>query len=73
MAYTVEQVATLEAAIAQGATSVQYADKKVEYRTLADMRSVLNDMKNELGLLTGKKRRFFPSFNKGLNSCNELY
>lgn len=48
MAYTAEQVAALEAAIAQGALEVQYADKRVRYRSLDDMLALLKLMRDSV-------------------------
>ena len=49
MAFTATQLATLEKAIAQGATRVQYRDETVEYRSLDDMIKLRNLMRRELG------------------------
>lgn len=65
MAYTTEQVDTLEAAIAQGAKRVQYADKTVEYRSLSEMIELLGIMKTELGLIPAKTRKL-AQHSKGL-------
>lgn len=48
--FTVDDYNTLKKAIAQGAMRVKYGDKEVEYRSLADMRSILNEMAEDLGL-----------------------
>ena len=64
MAYTQQQLDTLNDAIAQGALEVWYGDKKVIYRSLADMRSIRDEMLSELGLAKNNKRRF-ASFTKG--------
>lgn len=49
MAYTQEQVAALETAIATGALTVRNANGEfVTYRSLAEMRSVLGEMKRAL-------------------------
>lgn len=68
MAYTFDQLAALEAAIAQGALVVQYADKRVEYRTLAEMQQIRRQMRAELGLNSGNanKGRRYAEFNKGV-------
>ena len=64
MAYTQQQIDALEAAIAMGATSVQYSDKKVEYRSLAEMKEILQQMKESLGQAK-KVRRVFAKHSKG--------
>ena len=50
MAYTQQQVDDLEKAIAQGALRVRYNDKEIIYRSLEEMRAILNEMKNALGI-----------------------
>jgi hypothetical protein len=66
MAATQEQIEALEQAINQGALSVEYGDKKVTYRSLADMESTLRKMKSELGI-QGKPTRFYAEHSSGLN------
>lgn len=68
MAWTQTDLDTLEKAIATGATRVKYADKEVEYRTLAEMWQLRDQIKDELGLNgTGEnKGRRFASFDKGI-------
>jgi hypothetical protein len=65
MAYTSEQLTTLEAAIAQGALEVEYKDKRVKYRSLAEMNELRRQMQVELGTFTTNGRRF-AEFSKGL-------
>lgn len=50
--FTQEQYDNLAAAIAGGSKVVQYSDKKVEYRSLSEMLSLLNLMAQDLGLTT---------------------
>lgn len=50
------QLESIERAIASGATRVSYDGKSVEYRSLADMRAVRDDIKRQLGLLTPPRR-----------------
>lgn len=63
MAWTQAQLDTIEAAIAQGATSVEYDGKKVEYRSLTDMMRVRDLMRKSLGQ-TGSTR-IFTEHSKG--------
>lgn len=65
MPYTVQQVQALENALASGAKSVQYGDKKVDYQSAADMRVQLDKMKAELGI-GSPARRVFVGHSKGL-------
>ncbi|NYD88904.1 phage head-tail joining protein [Sphingomonas melonis] len=49
MAYTQSDLEALSKSITAGIRSVTYADgRKVEYQTLADMRALRNDMKEEV-------------------------
>jgi hypothetical protein len=52
MAFTNDQLSALETAIAQGALSVQYADRRVTYHTMDEMLRLRNQMRSELGLNT---------------------
>ena len=66
MAYTIEQYSALQAAIAEGALSVRYADKSVTYRSLDEMIRILKLMANDLGLSANNDGgRRFTSFSKG--------
>lgn len=66
MAFTLDQYTALVAAIAQGALKVEYGDKKVEYRSLADMLLLKGKMEEELSLVTVRSRKVYPEFSKGL-------
>lgn len=66
--YTQEQVTTLKAAIAAGTVKVEYADKKVTYRSLDEMQRILGMMETELGRKTAGGNRRFATFNKGLDA-----
>jgi hypothetical protein len=49
MARTQDDIDALQAAIDTGARAVTYSDgSQVEYRTLAEMRSILKEMKTEV-------------------------
>jgi uncharacterized protein YdbL (DUF1318 family) len=65
--YTQEQITALRAAIATGATVVEYGDKRVEYRSLAEMRSILAEMEAELAGQKQNARTKFAYFNSGVN------
>ena len=64
--YTLEMLAALELAIAQGAKEVYYGDKRVSYRDLAEMLQIRNIMRAELGITNNFNRRKFAEHNKGL-------
>lgn len=67
MAWTENDLTILEKAIATGATSVQYADKTVDYRSLSDMMELRDNIRSSLGLIDLQKtKRAFASFDKGL-------
>ncbi|WP_350649565.1 hypothetical protein [Pseudomonas sp. HY13-MNA-CIBAN-0226] len=66
MAFTIEQYQALQAAIAEGALSVRYADKSVTYRSLDEMIRILKLMANCLGLdAHNDGGRRYTSFSKG--------
>ena len=65
MAYTQQQLDTLNEAISQGAKEDWYGDKKVVYRSLTEMRSIRDEMLVDLGIVTTSRRRF-ASITKGL-------
>lgn len=66
MAYTIEQYNALQAAIAEGALSVRYADKSVTYRSLDEMMRILKLMATELALnVCNDGGRRYASFSKG--------
>lgn len=70
MAWTQENLTALDAAIAQGATSVTYGNKTVQYRSLSEMIQLRNMMKQELGLSKSSSQRVFATFNNGLHPEN---
>lgn len=51
MAYVQTDLDALEQAIAGGALKVRYADgREVQYRSLAEMRSIRDEIRRELGV-----------------------
>lgn len=48
--YTIEQLEALESAYAEGATKVKYQDKEIEYRSRKEMRGIIEEMRQELGI-----------------------
>ena len=48
MAFTQADLDAINEAIASGAVEVEYADKKVRYRSLDDMKRVRTEIENEL-------------------------
>ena len=66
MAYTLEQLQTLEDAIAQGARDVMYGDKRVSYRTLDEMIKIRDMMRVELGIKPKTPKNINLIHQKGL-------
>lgn len=59
MAYTSAELSALERAIAKGVLTVQYADRRVTYQSLAEMRKLRAEMKNEIDSAAGTPRARF--------------
>lgn len=64
--FTMEMLASLEAAIASGTRSVYYGDKRVEYQDLSAMIRARDLIRIELGLVDTKKKLVLPNHSKGL-------
>lgn len=57
--YTVGQLASLKAAYAQGALRVRYSDKEVEYRSLSEMKALINEIDESIsGATSANTKRF---------------
>jgi hypothetical protein len=63
--FTQSQYETLCAAIAQGVTEVWYGDKKVVYRSLAEMKQIKSMMEADLNI-TRPPRTKYVKHSKGL-------
>lgn len=48
--WTLEELASLEEAMAQGVKKVEYNDRTVEYRTLNEMKQIRELMRRSLGI-----------------------
>jgi hypothetical protein len=48
---------TLRRAIRSGVLVVTHGEKSVKYRSMADLQAALSDVQNELGEITGARRR----------------
>jgi hypothetical protein len=55
--FTLEQLTSLEAAIADGALKVKYSDKEVEYRSLDEMLKIRDMMRGDLGLSASNSKK----------------
>jgi hypothetical protein len=64
MAYTQQQLADLEAAIAEGVTSVSSNGRQVAYRNLTDMLKLRDLMAQELGVAGAGRQRQYVSFKR---------
>jgi hypothetical protein len=66
-AFTVGQLASLKSAYAQGAIRVRYSDKEVEYRSLAEMKTLIDEIEDSLaGNPSSTTKRFsLASHRKG--------
>ncbi|OHV85797.1 phage head-tail joining protein [Ensifer sp. LCM 4579] len=71
MAETIEQLeaqrTALKRAMRSGALSVGHGDKRVQYRSIEEMKSVLDDLNEEIAELGGakKKRVFYVGGGRG--------
>lgn len=65
MTYTQAEYDALKSAYALGASTVKYADKEVVYRSRAEMKAILNEMADELGINTTIPRRKYIVADKG--------
>jgi hypothetical protein len=51
MAYTLEQLEALEAALARGERRVTFADKTVEYRSIEEIKDAIREVKRQMDML----------------------
>lgn len=70
MAWTQQDLDTLEAAMATGAKRVKYADKEVEYQNLKEMLAMRDVIREELSLNAKPKMRL-ASYNKGVYPADD--
>ena len=64
MATIAERIAALDEAIASGATSVSYDGRKVDYRSLEQMRSIRADLGRELLGSSAPSRTTYATFGR---------
>lgn len=63
MAYSQDDIDALQMAIASGAKKVKFSDRETEYRDLAEMKQILNEMKASV---SGKRREpYRPTYSRG--------
>jgi hypothetical protein len=53
MPYSTTDLATLEAALASGALTIEYADRRVTYRDIKELKLAIQTVKEELALVDG--------------------
>ena len=66
MAWTQEQLDSLDAALAEGVLTVKYQDKTVTYRSVDEMLKLRHLMRRALCLDAGDSGRRYAQFNKGM-------
>lgn len=68
--YSASQRAALVASIAEGARTVKYEDREVEYRSISDMLALLHAMDKDLGNSSKapRQRRVLTQTSKGLGA-----
>jgi len=64
MAYTAQQLADLEAVIAEGVSNVSANGRQVGYRNLSDLLKLRDQMQQELGVSGAGRRRHYISFKR---------
>ena len=64
MAFTQQQYDDLEAAIAEGVSTVSSNGRQVSYRNLSDMLKLRDQMREELGITGAGRRRNYASFRR---------
>ena len=68
MAWTTDDIEALEKAIATGALIVEFKDRKLQYRSLDEMRLILSDMRGAVEAQTrtgGRVKQFRISSSRG--------
>lgn len=67
MPFTQSQIDALTVLIASGVNSAGYGDKRTEFRSLSDLRQILNDMETQVsGVTRVRQIRMTSPADKGL-------
>ncbi len=53
MAWTTEDLATIEAAIASGVRKIKFSDREMEFPSIAELRATRQDIQNYLSSVSG--------------------
>jgi hypothetical protein len=66
VAFSQTDLDALDAALRTGSTRVRYADREIQYRSLAELQQLRNIMRRELGQVSnGASRRTLLAHDKG--------
>jgi hypothetical protein len=57
MAYTLGQLAALEAALASGATTITYQGRSITYRSVEELKAAISTVKNSMAVANGTRVR----------------
>jgi len=64
MSVASDRLKALEGAYYQGVTNVKYTDREVTYRSLREMKSLINELKREISGSSGANVAM-PSYDRG--------
>jgi hypothetical protein len=62
--YTPEQLAELKANLARGVAEISKGDERVKFRSLDEMRRIINDVEADVN--GPRTRQHYPTFSKGI-------
>ncbi len=66
MAWTLQDLDNLEAAMASGAAEVRYGDKSVRYQSTTAMLAARDLIRQALGLIPSSPKKYYAKHSKGL-------
>ncbi len=67
MAYTLADLTALEDALKTGARRVKFADREVEFRSLTELRGIIEGLRRQLGLSDGGLKVSYVKTRKDLD------
>lgn len=67
-----EKYRALKDALASGTREVWYGDKRIAYRDYAEMKAILRDMEDELGISQGNSP-IYPAYYDGIKPKSDDY
>ena len=65
MAYTQEQLQAMEEAFAAGTTRVQHEDRSVTFRSLEELKEIIQTIKHSVNPSASRPARTYAKFRKG--------